>query len=152
MCQTATPTLGRWTTCTTTTQNFKTLPFPLTLVLDLQITTLLVACPPASRVCVLQGSAVSSAHPGRQSTWYQHQSSFLDQLYFSSLPITFLKRERQQSVPRGPLGNLLTLSLTTLSVFLAARTMFGPIAGPGGTVFALLVLILFALIGNCKFY
>ena len=93
MCQTATPTLGRWTTCTTTTQNFKTLPFPLTLVLDLQITTLLVACPPASRVCVLQGSAVSSAHPGRQSTWYQHQSSFLDQLYFSSLPITFLKRE-----------------------------------------------------------
>ena len=50
--------------------------------------------------------------------------------------------------PRGHLGNLLTLSLTTLSVFLAARTMFGPIAGPGGTVFALLVLILFALIGE----
>merc|ERR1719422_71003 len=50
--------------------------------------------------------------------------------------------------PRGHLGNLLTLSLTTLSVFLAARTMFGPIAGPGGTVFALLVLILFALIGG----
>ena len=50
--------------------------------------------------------------------------------------------------PRGALASLLTLSLTTLSVFLAARTMLGPIAGPGGTVFALLVLIILALIGR----
>jgi len=50
--------------------------------------------------------------------------------------------------PRGAIASLLTLSLTTASVFLAARTMLGPIAGPGGTVFALLVLILLALIGG----
>ena len=67
MCQTATPTLGSiWTTCTMTTQNFKTLQFPQTPVLHLRITRLLVACPAASRVCVQQGSAVSSALPGRQ--------------------------------------------------------------------------------------
>ena len=50
--------------------------------------------------------------------------------------------------PRGLLAQLLTLSLATLSIFLAARTMLGPIAGPGGTVFALLVLIVLALIGE----
>ena len=49
--------------------------------------------------------------------------------------------------PRGTLAQLLTLSLATFSVFLAARTMLGPIAGPGGTVFALLVLIVLALLG-----
>ena len=49
--------------------------------------------------------------------------------------------------PRGLLAQLLTLTLATFSVFLAARTMLGPIAGPGGTVFALLVLIVLALIG-----
>ena len=83
---------------------------------------------------------------------YQHQSTYLD-LSISSVVILchILKaddlKEQWYSEPRGHLGNLLTLSLTTLSVFLAARTMLGPIAGPGGTVFALLVLILFALIG-----
>ena len=45
------------------------------------------------------------------------------------------------------MAQLLTLSLATFSIFLAARTMLGPIAGPGGTVFALLVLIVLALIG-----
>ena len=50
--------------------------------------------------------------------------------------------------PRGLLAKLLTLTLATFSVFLAARTMLGPIAGPGGTVFALLVLIVLALIGE----
>ena len=50
--------------------------------------------------------------------------------------------------PRGLLAQLLTLTLATFSVFLAARTMLGPIAGPGGTVFALLVLIVLALIGE----
>ena len=49
--------------------------------------------------------------------------------------------------PRGRLAQGLTLLLATCSIFLAARTMLGPIAGPGGTVFALLVLILLALIG-----
>ena len=49
--------------------------------------------------------------------------------------------------PRGIVAQFLTLSLATFSIFLAARTMLGPIAGPGGTVFALLVLIVLALIG-----
>ena len=49
--------------------------------------------------------------------------------------------------PRDPLAHFLTLVFTTITVFLAARTMLGPIAGPGGTVFALFTLILLALIG-----
>ena len=38
--------------------------------------------------------------------------------------------------------------MTTVAIFLSAWTMLGPIAGPGGTVFALLVLILLGLIGG----
>ena len=151
MCQTATQrTLVRWTRCTMTTQNFKTLLFPLTLVLHLQITRLLAALTAASRVSVLQGSAVASAHQGRSG--YLFGSCRLMISRISNLCQSHFQREREQiALCRGALANLLTLSLTTLSVFLAARTMFGPIAGPGGTVFALLVLILFALIGNtCK--
>ena len=143
MCQTATQrTLVRWTRCTMTTQNFKTLLFPLTLVLHLQITRLLAALTAASRVSVLQGSAVASAHQGRSG--YLFGSCRLMISRISHL----CQSHFQIALCRGALANLLTLSLTTLSVFLAARTMFGPIAGPGGTVFALLVLILFALIGN----
>jgi len=43
--------------------------------------------------------------------------------------------------PHGPVAHYLTLVLTTSSVFLSAWTILGPIAAPGGTVFALLVLI-----------
>ena len=63
MCLPAMPTPGRWT-CTTTIQNFRTLPFPRTLALPPLATTPLVGCPPASTVCAPQGSAGSSAHPG----------------------------------------------------------------------------------------
>ena len=43
---------------------------------------------------------------------------------------------------------LLPLLLTTASVFLSAWTILGSIAAPGGTVFALLVLIVLALVGG----
>jgi len=42
----------------------------------------------------------------------------------------------------------LTLILTIITVFVAARAVLGPIADIGGTIFALLVLILLALIGG----
>ena len=45
-------------------------------------------------------------------------------------------------------AHYLTLLLTTVSVFIAAWTILGPIAAPGGTVFALLVLIVLALLGG----
>ena len=38
--------------------------------------------------------------------------------------------------------------VTTVAIFLSAWTILGPIAGPGGTVFALLVLILLGLVGG----
>ena len=50
--------------------------------------------------------------------------------------------------PQGPCAHSLTLLLTTAAIFLAAWTILGPIAAPGGTVFALLVLIVLALIGG----
>ena len=93
MCQTAMPTLARWTRCTTTTQNFKTLPFPPILVLPLLITRPLVASMAASRVCVLQGSAAASALPGRQSTSNIIKYFFgsCHHFYFSSLPGELLR-------------------------------------------------------------
>ena len=58
-------------------------------------------------------------------------------------------RTRQQCCPpSAQCGHCLTLSLAALTVFLAAYTILGPIAAPGGTVFALLVLILLALAGG----
>ena len=50
--------------------------------------------------------------------------------------------------PSGQIGFALTLALTTVAIFLSAWTMLGPIAGPGGTVFALLMLILLGLVGG----
>ena len=50
--------------------------------------------------------------------------------------------------PQGEVSTVLTITLTVIAVFFVARTVLGPIAGPGGTIFALLVLILFALIGG----
>ena len=50
--------------------------------------------------------------------------------------------------PQGNVASVLTLCFAVVSVFLMARLVFGPIAGPGGTIFALLILILFALIGG----
>ena len=43
---------------------------------------------------------------------------------------------------------MLTLILTTISTFLSAWTILGSIAAPGGTVFALLALIVLALLGG----
>ena len=50
--------------------------------------------------------------------------------------------------PRGEVATTLTLILTIITVFVAARAVLGPIADIGGTIFALLVLILLALIGG----
>lgn len=50
--------------------------------------------------------------------------------------------------PTGELANSLTLVLTIIAIFVTARTVLGPVADVGGTIFALLVLILLALIGG----
>jgi len=50
--------------------------------------------------------------------------------------------------PTGEVATTFTLILTIISIFFAARTVLGPIADIGGTIFALLMLILVALIGG----
>ena len=50
--------------------------------------------------------------------------------------------------PIGEFANILTLIVSTIGIFFAARVIFGDIADVGGTIFALLVLILLALIGG----
>ena len=50
--------------------------------------------------------------------------------------------------PSGTVATLLTLALTTIIVFGSARVVMGDIADVGGTIFALLLLILLALIGG----
>jgi len=50
--------------------------------------------------------------------------------------------------PRGEVATTLTLALTIITVFVAARSVLGPIADIGGTIFALMVLILLALLGG----
>merc|ERR1712110_1083581 len=50
--------------------------------------------------------------------------------------------------PNGEVATTLTLILTIIAIFFTARTVLGPIADIGGTVFALLLLILLALIGG----
>ena len=50
--------------------------------------------------------------------------------------------------PSGEVATTLTLILTMVAIFATARTVLGPIADVGGTIFALLCLIVFALIGG----
>ena len=50
--------------------------------------------------------------------------------------------------PIGEFANILTLIVSTIGIFFAARLIFGDIADVGGTIFALLILILLALIGG----
>merc|ERR1719393_627507 len=50
--------------------------------------------------------------------------------------------------PQGEVATTMTLILTIIAIFFAARTVLGDIAGVGGTIFALLILILVALIGG----
>ena len=50
--------------------------------------------------------------------------------------------------PKGEVANSLTLILTIVAIFITARTVLGPVADVGGTIFALLVLILLALLGG----
>ena len=50
--------------------------------------------------------------------------------------------------PRGEVATSFTLAFTIVAIFLAARTVLGPIADIGGTIFALLMLILVALLGG----
>jgi len=50
--------------------------------------------------------------------------------------------------PQGEVATTLTLILTIIAIFFAARTVLGEIADVGGTIFALLMLILVALIGG----
>ena len=42
--------------------------------------------------------------------------------------------------PIGEFANILTLIVSTIGIFFAARVIFGDIADVGGTIFALLVL------------
>jgi len=50
--------------------------------------------------------------------------------------------------PSGTLATLLTLALTAIIIFGSARVVMGDIADVGGTIFALLLLILLALLGG----
>ena len=50
--------------------------------------------------------------------------------------------------PKRELANVLTLILSTVGIFLAARTILGEVADVGGTIFALLILILLSMIGG----
>ena len=50
--------------------------------------------------------------------------------------------------PRNEVATTLTLMLTVVAIFFTARTVLGPIADIGGTIFALLMLILVALLGG----
>ena len=50
--------------------------------------------------------------------------------------------------PKGEFANVLTLSISTIAIFLAARTILGDVAHVGGTIFALLMLILLSLLGG----
>lgn len=50
--------------------------------------------------------------------------------------------------PQGEVATTLTLMLTIIAIFFAARTVLGPVAGIGGTIFALLMLIFIALVGG----
>ena len=50
--------------------------------------------------------------------------------------------------PKGEVATTLTLIFTVFAIFLSARAVLGPIAGIGGTIFALLMLILVALVGG----
>eukprot|EP00092_Neocalanus_flemingeri_P032689 GFUD01035554.1.p1 GENE.GFUD01035554.1~~GFUD01035554.1.p1 ORF type:complete len:639 (-),score=173.32 GFUD01035554.1:104-2020(-) len=50
--------------------------------------------------------------------------------------------------PEGNLARMLTFALTTFAILLAAEAVLGYRAAPGGNIFALLILILFALIGG----
>jgi len=50
--------------------------------------------------------------------------------------------------PEGPLAKLLTLLFSTFSILLAAQAVFGEAASPGSNIFALLVLIILALLGG----
>jgi len=58
------------------------------------------------------------------------------------------KYTRNFCPPTGEVATTLTLILTIIAVFFGARTVLGPIADIGGTIFALLMLILIALIGG----
>jgi len=50
--------------------------------------------------------------------------------------------------PEGNLARMLTFAFTTFAILLAAHAVLGYRAAPGGNIFALLILILFALIGG----
>jgi len=50
--------------------------------------------------------------------------------------------------PRGKVATYLTLVLAAVAIFVSARGILGPIAAPGGTIFALEVLILLAFLGG----
>ena len=50
--------------------------------------------------------------------------------------------------PEGEVATTMTLILTIIAIFISARLVMGPIADIGGTIFALLMLILVALLGG----
>ena len=50
--------------------------------------------------------------------------------------------------PSGEVATILTLLVVAIGLFVTARAVLGPIAGPGGTIFALIVLVIVALLGG----
>lgn len=50
--------------------------------------------------------------------------------------------------PTGDSATALTIAISVVAIFFVARTVLGPIAAPQGTIFALLILILLAMVGG----
>jgi NhaP-type Na+/H+ or K+/H+ antiporter len=55
---------------------------------------------------------------------------------------------RQFFPPKGNTAVALTLVVAAVAVFIVARSVLGPIAGPGGAIFSLMILILLCLIAG----
>ena len=55
---------------------------------------------------------------------------------------------RQFFPPKGNTAVALTLIVAAVAVFVVARSVLGPIAGPGGPIFSLMILILLCLIAG----
>jgi NhaP-type Na+/H+ or K+/H+ antiporter len=72
-----------------------------------------------------------------------------------SRTFNYIKGELQSSrltkncfPPSGEVATILTLLVVAIGLFVTARAVLGPIAGPGGTIFALIVLVIVALLGG----
>jgi len=96
--------------------------------------------------CTYSGRSVPSAEPPRPQESKFVRVRRLTKEHIQAIqenPITF-----HCCPPEGNLARLLTLAFATFAILLAAEAVLGYRAAPGGNIFALLILILFALIGG----